>query len=398
MIRDMSIGAVWNFFKEAGSDFVEDDSMTQAAAVAFYTALSFAPLLVLLLTVVTLFLGEGTQAKLVTQIQDLMGPEAGKAVNAIVNPEQTAAAKAEEDGSGDPQGVAAAVKKQQSGIASVAGLISLATLIFSASGVFAQLQAAMNTIWDVEAKPSRSVAGGAWDWVRKRLLSVGMIFAVLFILLVSLVVSSVLAGVFAGDGLFWRVLNFVVSAGVFVALFAAIFKFLPDVKIPWSAVWVGAGATAVLFAVGKWAIGLYLGRAAVGSSYGAAGSLVVLLVWVYYSSIILFLGAEMTQVYAKQAGHRITPSKHARPETPPNKRPATQPRDDGGTRLPTTDVRLVRGRPREDPKLLKVVDDLRTTSLWFVPTLMSIARRRAGGRVPLRRRPVPGLRRTGPTG
>ena len=309
----MGIGSVWKFAKETGSDFVADDAMTLAASLAFYTALSFAPLLVLMLTVVTLFLGEATQQKLVDEVKNLMGPQAGASVEQIVNPEKVAGEK----GGG---GAAEQAKEKQKHLASVAGIIGLVTLIFSASGVFAQLQAAMNRIWDVEPKPG----GAVMSWLRSRGLSIGMVFAILFLLLVSLVVSSVLAGMFKDGGTLWKILNFIISLGVFVGLFALIFKFLPDVKIPWTDVWIGAAATAILFGVGKSLIGLYLGTAGVGSSYGAAGSLIVLLVWVYYSSIILFLGAEMTQVYAKWNGSKIVPGPHAQPETPKDKRPAVQ--------------------------------------------------------------------------
>ena len=309
----MGIGSVWKFVKETGSDFVADDAMTLAASLAFYTALSFAPLLVLMLTVVTLFLGEATQQKLVDEVKNLMGPQAGASVEQIVNPEKVAGEK----GGG---GAAEQAKEKQKHLASVAGIIGLVTLIFSASGVFAQLQAAMNRIWDVEPKPG----GAVMSWLRSRGLSIGMVFAILFLLLVSLVVSSVLAGMFKDGGTLWKILNFIISLGVFIGLFALIFKFLPDVKIPWTDVWIGAAATAILFGVGKSLIGLYLGTAGVGSSYGAAGSLIVLLVWVYYSSIILFLGAEMTQVYAKWHGSKILPGPHAQPETPKDKRPAVQ--------------------------------------------------------------------------
>lgn len=309
----MGIGSVWKFVKETGSDFVADDAMTLAASLAFYTALSFAPLLVLMLTVVTLFLGEATQQKLVDEVKNLMGPQAGASVEQIVNPEKVAGEK----GGG---GAAEQAKEKQKHLASVAGIVGLVTLIFSASGVFAQLQAAMNRIWDVEPKPG----GAVMSWLRSRGLSIGMVFAILFLLLVSLVVSSILAGMFKDGGTLWKILNFIISLGVFIGLFALIFKFLPDVKIPWTDVWIGAAATAVLFGVGKSLIGLYLGTAGVGSSYGAAGSLIVLLVWVYYSSIILFLGAEMTQVYAKWHGSKILPGPHAQPETPKDKRPAVQ--------------------------------------------------------------------------
>ena len=280
--------------KEAFADFIDDDAMTQAAAVAFYTALSFAPLLLL-----TVFLfgkldeisGYGTEQRVVDEIRNLMGGEAAGVVEDVQQQQE---------------------EKPQLSLLSLTGIIALVTLVWSASGVFAQLQAALNTIWDVEQAPGNGLMG----FLRKRGLSVGVVFAILFLLLASLVVTAIIAAVFRGvgggdSGVLWQGLNFVISLVVYVGLFGLIFKYLPDVKIPWMAVWFGAVVTACLFAIGKWAIGLYLGKSDPGSAYGAAGSVVVLLVWVYYSAIIVFLGAEVTQVWAKRKGYRIVPSQHA---------------------------------------------------------------------------------------
>ena len=290
---------LWNFYKitkRSILEFLDDDAMTQAAAVAFYTALSFAPLVLLVVTIGGL-LGADTQARLVSSLQEQMGPEPAKAVQDVL-----------ENAS------------DKSSAISLSLFISIAVLIFSASGVFAQLQAALNRIWDVEAKPG----AGVWGYVRKRLLSVGMIFGVLFILLVSMMFSAAL-GLILPEGTgpvwqaVWRVVDFTISLLVYIGLFALIFKYLPDVRIGWREVIIGAIVTAILFAIGKWAIGLYLRTAGVGSSYGAAGSLVVLLVWVYYSAIILFLGAEVTESHAILAGRTIEPDKHAirlEPRTP----------------------------------------------------------------------------------
>ena len=293
--------------KEAFNDFLADDSLTQAAAVAYYTALSFAPLLVLTTLIVGTLLGPDTKQRLVEEIQNLMGPGVGASVEQVMEAEEGA-------GSGGKN----LDKVKGGGFGLLTGTIGLIALVYSASGVFAQLQAALNKIWDVEAKPGL----GIWGYVRKRLLSVGVVFAILFLLLASLAVSAVLNAILSGDGLGWRVLNFVVSVVVYVALFALIFKYLPDVRIPWKAVVLGAVVTAILFAVGKWAIGLYLARGDVGGQYGGAGSVVVLLVWVYYSAVIVFLGAELTQVWAKYSGYRIEPDSHAQPETAKQKTPA----------------------------------------------------------------------------
>ena len=293
--------------KEAFTDFLADDSLTQAAAVAYYTALSFAPLLVLTTLIVGTLLGESTKQRVVEEVQALMGPGVGESVEQVMQAEE-----------GDKRGGQQLDKVKSGGFGTLTGIIGIIALVYSASGVFAQLQAALNKIWDVEAKPGEGVLG----YLRKRFLSVGIVFAILFLLLASLAVSTVLNAVVGGDGIGWRILNFGVSLVVYVALFALIFKYLPDVTIPWKAVIFGACVTAVLFAVGKWAIGLYLARGDVGGSYGGAGSVVVLLVWVYYSAVILFLGAELTQVWAKYSGLRIEPDKHAQPETAKQKTPA----------------------------------------------------------------------------
>jgi membrane protein len=176
-------------------------------------------------------------------------------------------------------------------------------LLFSASGVFAQLQSTMNKVWNVTPKPQNAI----WDWLRKRLLSMGMVLSVAFILLASLVISAVIGMVLPGTGTLWNLVTAGVSMLVFIVLFAMIFKFLPDVQIAWRDVWVGAVLTAVLFTVGKYAIGVYIGNSAVASSYGTAGSLIALLVWVYYSAVIVLFGAELTQVYATRYGSGIQP-------------------------------------------------------------------------------------------
>lgn len=274
---------VFNFIKTSISDFLRDDAMTRGAALAFYTALSLSPLLIILLSIAS-FLGEDTQQQLVQQISGLVGPQAASVIDTVI------------------QNVDARPKA-----GSISAVIGIAVLIFSATGVLASLQNSLNRIWNIEGKPGN----GIWNWVRKRLLSFGMILAVGFILIVSLTVSTALNLFLAGTGMLWQAVNFLISFGVFVLLFGLIFRYLPDANIAWKDVWVGAAMTAVLFAVGKFAIGQYLGYSSVGSAYGAAGSLLVLLVWVYYSSLILFFGAEMTQVYSRRYGSRIRPDSHA---------------------------------------------------------------------------------------
>jgi membrane protein len=200
----------------------------------------------------------------------------------------------------------------------VATVLSVVTLLLGASGVFGQLQDALNTIWEVKPKPNQ----GIWGFIRTRFLSFAMVLGIGFLLLVSLLLSSALA--FMGSFLdrmpeqlhfLAQALNFVFSTAVITLLFALMFKLLPDVKMAWRDVWLGAFVTAVLFSIGKILIGLYLGHSAMASSYGVAGSFVVLLVWVYYSAQILFFGAELTQVYANRYGSRIVPDEHAVPIT-----------------------------------------------------------------------------------
>ena len=273
----------WQILKTALSEFSDDDAMTLAGALAFYTALSLGPLILILIKISAL-LDPAAQQHLVEQITSLVGTDGARAVQAVID-------------SGE--------RNQASG--TVAAVLGLVTLAFSATGVFAQLQMSLNRIWDVRARPGQSV----WNWLAKRLLSVGMILSVAFLLLVSLAVSSVLEALLASEALLWSAANLAISLGVSTLLFAAMFRFLPDVRVRWRDVWVGAGATAVLFAVGKTAIAVYLGRAAVGSAYGAFGSLVVLLLWAYYSAAIFFLGAELTQAFAAVRHSPIAPDEHA---------------------------------------------------------------------------------------
>ena len=287
----MSPRIVWTITKETAEELVEDDVLTLGAAIAFYTALAMSPLLVLLIWMAT-FAGEATQRQMVASMQGLVGPEGGAAIKAIVD-----------NADATP------------GFGNVAGLVSLATLLFSVSGVFGQLQAALNLLWDVKAAPGTT---GSSSWIRKRLLSLGTVVCVGFLLVVSLAVSAAVSaateharGVLPGTEVVWQTVTFAVSLGLSAVLFALVFKVLPDVKLGWRDVAVGGLATAVLFSIGRFAIGLYLGRSTIGSAYGAAGSLVVLLMWVYYASIVVLVGAELTQVMAKHWKPRIETEDHA---------------------------------------------------------------------------------------
>lgn len=280
---------IWDLAKKTFKDFGQDDVLTKAAALALYCALGLAPL-VLLVLAVTSWMGKGTEQAVLRQVDSMVGSQASKGVHEVVK--------------------SAKQEQQHQSSSTVAAIVGIITVLISASGIFAQLQSSLNDIWHVKTKPN----AGFWSWIRARLLSVGTLLSVLFLLLVSLVVTAGVSMAFSGTGVLWSVVNFAVSFIIYVLLFALIFKLLPDVKIKWRDVWIGAVLTAVLFAVGKELIGLYLGHSAVASSYGAAGSLVALIVWVYYSSIIVFAGAEVTQEYSRHYGSGIKPDEYAMPK------------------------------------------------------------------------------------
>ena len=285
---------LWTLVKATFSDWTEDKASRLAAALAYYTVFSIAPLLIIVIAVAGRFFGDdAVRGEVATQIQGLIGNED--------------AAQMIEDM------VAAARKPTTSTVATIIGVI---TLFLGASGLFGQLQDALNTIWEVAPKPGR----GWLATIKDRFLSFTMVLGIGFLLLVSLILSATLSAVSGWLGsdeesVVWQVFNFLISFGVITLLFAMIYKILPDVKIAWSDVWIGAAATALLFTLGKFLIGLYLGRSGISSTFGAAGSLVLILIWVYYSAQILFLGAEFTQVYATKYGSRIEPADNAVPVT-----------------------------------------------------------------------------------
>ena len=291
----MGLKTSWEMLKQTGLDWVEDKAPQLGAALAFYSVLSVAPLLLIAIAIAGLVFGEeAARGEIVAQIRGMVGEEGAVAIQEML----------------------AHARKPGAGI--LATVFGIATLLFGASGVFGQLQDSLNTIWEVRPKPG----GGVWGFIRSRFLSFAMVLGTGFLLLVSLVLSAVLAalgnylgGLLPGWAAFVQIANLLISFGVVTLLFALIFKLLPDVRIAWKDVWVGAALTAFLFTVGKFLIGLYLAHAGAGSAYGAAGSLVVLVLWIYYSAQILFFGAEFTQVYAKQYGSQIVPAANAMPVT-----------------------------------------------------------------------------------
>lgn len=282
---------LWNIPIQAAKDWLADDALHLAAAISFYTVFAMAPL-ILILTAVTAFVfgSDAAYTHVGAQVEALMGKQ-GRDVFASV----TESAK-------DPG----------SGIA--ATIIGAVTLLIGASAIFGELQGALNKIWEIEPRPGRGIR----RFIRTRLLSFALVFATAFLLIVSLAVSTTLSTFtsWAEQSLLapaWVLViaNLTLSFVVITVLFATIYKFLPDAIIDWREVWLGAAATSLLFAIGKWLIGLYLARASVASAYGAAGSLVAALVWVYYSSMIFLYGAELTQVHARLLGAGIRPSRDA---------------------------------------------------------------------------------------
>jgi membrane protein len=283
----MQITAIWQLFKEAFTEWNEDKPFELAAALSYYTLFSLAPLLVIAIAVAGLFFGhEASQNQIVGAIQGIVGRQSAEAIQEMI--------------------------KNASALGSglLATLLGIVTLLIGAGGVVGQLQDSLNTIWGVAPKPGLGLVG----LLRARFLSLALVLGIGFLLLVSLVVSAALTAAFqvvGGESGLWHAVELLVSLGVITLLFALIYKLLPDVHMAWKDVVVGAAVTALLFMLGKFLIGLYIGRSGVESAYGAAGSLVIILLWVYYSALIFFFGAEFTQVYANTYGAGVRPDEHA---------------------------------------------------------------------------------------
>lgn len=284
-------GAFQSFFgllRETLRAWNEHRALRLGAALAFYTVFAIAPLFLIVLAIAGFWFGEeAARRHLFEQLNGLVGQQGGEAIQAVV----------------------ASADRPRAG--TWASIMAVFTLFVGATSVFVQLQDALNTIWQVRRQPGR----GLWFFIKDRLLSFAIVLAIGFLLLVSLVVSAGLAalgkfmsGLVPAHEVVWQILNFLISLGLIGLLFATIFKVLPDVKIAWREVWMGALLSAVLFNFGKFALGLYLGRSSVTSAYGAAGSLVIIVLWVYYSSQTLFLGAEFARAYAKRFGRPFQPS------------------------------------------------------------------------------------------
>ena len=284
---------VARIFKNTATEWVDDKAPTLGAAIAYYTVFSLAPLILLIISVFGLFMHDNVkvQTEIKDQVAQLSGGSAANVTGQII--ESTS-------------------KQKKKGI--IGTVVAVAIALFGASGVFGQLQEALNTIWGVKARPGQGIKG----YLKTRFVSFAMVGGVCFMLLVSLSVSSLISGfshklnhLLPGGAVISVLISILLNAVIITGLFAMIFKYLPDVKIAWSDVWIGAGLTTILFIVGKWGLSLYLGSGSVSSAYGAAGAMISTLVWVYYSAQILLFGAEFTQVYANEFGSRIEPEPHA---------------------------------------------------------------------------------------
>lgn len=281
--------SLWGLLKATVQEWLDDEASLLAASLSYYSAISLAPLLVLIVVVAGLFLSQDiARDQLLEQLRSAVGAEGAQFLELVLE------------------------NAEQPGVATLAGIVSFLTLIWGSTNVFSQLQGSLNKIWEVEPKPGR----GLWGTIRERLLSLGMVLGIAFLLLISFVLSAALSTLnnygqtlLPGMDILWQMVNFVISFGVVTLLFATIYKVLPDAQVEWHDVWIGAAATALLFTIGKTLLGIYLSNA--GSSYGAAGSLIAFLLWVYYSAQILFFGAEFTQLYARYYGSGIQPAEDA---------------------------------------------------------------------------------------
>jgi membrane protein len=275
---------IWSLIKQTVSSWLEDYAPSMGAAIAFYTMFSIGPLIFIVIAVAGMVFGEeAARGEIFAQLQGLIGEKSAAGVEEMV--------EAADDPERGPIGAA----------------IGVVALVIGATTVFAELQSALDRIWRAPARET----GGIWRLLRARFLSFGLVLGIGFLLIASLIVSAALAAfgrwwapLFGGWEVLAQVANFAVSFSLITAAFAMIYKYMPRVHIAWRDVWIGAAVTALLFTIGKFAIGLYIGKTEIASAYGAAGALAVLLIWVYYSAAIFLMGAEFTWVYAHAHGSR----------------------------------------------------------------------------------------------
>ncbi len=285
--------SIWKMIVATAKEWNDDDPFRQSAIIAYYAIFSIPGLLMIIIwTAGAIFGAEAIRGELSAQISDVMGPDAAKGIEDLLTNAEL---------------------NQSSFVMKTIGVL---TLVFGATTLFFQLQKSLNHIWEVEADPENGIKKLIVD----RASSLGLILVIAFLLLITLVLSAVISIIGAwmernfGEYLLYlvQVINFIISLGIVTLLFAVMFKFLPDVDISWKSVWVGAVVTAVLFVIGKTLLGLYFGYADPSSSFGAAGTVILVMLWVNYTCLILFFGAEFTQVHARKYQHKICPSKHAK--------------------------------------------------------------------------------------
>lgn len=287
----MQLRTAYELVRDSASAWSEDKAPRLGAALAYYSIFSLAPLLIIAIAIAGFAFGtDAAERQVVTTLDGLLGKDGAEAVHEMLK-------NANKPG----QGVTATI-------------IGVGTLLFGASGLFGQLKDALNTVWGVAPKPGMSI----WGTVRERFFSITMVLGTGFLLLVSLVLTAAISALstwfshlLPGMDWIWQVVNLTLGLVLTAGIFAALFRYLPDAKVAWKDVWIGAAITSVLFAVGRFVLGYYLGHSSIAGPFGAAGSLVIVLVWVYYSAQIMLFGAEFTKVFAKRFGQDIEPAKNA---------------------------------------------------------------------------------------
>jgi len=305
----MTFGKIRDLLKITFSEWREDNAARLGAALAYYAVFSMAPLLVVVMSISGLVFGhDAAQGRVVEQLQGLVGRDVARSIESMI------------------------VNARSPGLSVPAAIAGTLVMLLGASGVFAELQDALNLIWNAPRRPSSSIL----QTIRERFLSFTMVLGTGFLLLVSLVISAAvealndkLSSLVGLPASVLQIIQSIVSFAVITIMFAMIFKILPRVRIAWSDVWIGAAVTSLLFTLGKYLIGLYLGRSSTASSYGAAGSIVIVLLWVYYSAQILFFGAEFTQAYANNYGSRLSFFEEQTSDA--NQRKASAPSSDSGS-------------------------------------------------------------------
>ena len=289
----MTTRTFFSYLKETYQEWSDDDSFEKSASLAYYSVFSLPGLLIIIVTVASLiWSAQDIQEIISGQVGEAMGGDAAEQIQTMIE------------------------NSQQKSNSTMALIVGIATLVFGATGVFSQLQKSLNNAWEVELDPD----AGIMRTVISRITALGIILTIAFLLIVSLLLSAALSTINGWlqeqlpgiPSFLFFLVNNLVSVAVITVLFALMFKVLPDAKVEWRSVWAGALMTSILFTIGKFLLGFYFGQSEPGATFGAAGSIILIMLWVYYSSLIMLFGAEFTQVYARRNGHRIEPSKHAR--------------------------------------------------------------------------------------